>query len=271
MPTPNPALINGFWCSPNNRIGAWSTGTEPPTDKQINNANCITSFFENENWTLESICGILGNMQAESTINPAMIQQTNRFRLPDGGTTLDSLPNDAMKYFFHDAYPGAASGFGIGLVQWDGYSVVDNDDIQKLVAYAMRNSWNWYDGWTQCNRLKGEHNLDSTYHFFTPTTVNGVTYTFENYVTSHASPETLAEAWQRGYERNAGGLGFRGTNARYWYEFFTDPNAPPPVPIRNPLPESDTPVVENDFTFDIILMAWAANRKKGVKKPWRIL
>lgn len=268
----NPMLYNGFWISPNLRIGAWSTRTEAPTQEQIINANNIVSFFEQENWTLESICGMLGNMQAESTINPAMIQETNRYRLPDAGTDLDSLPNSVMKNFYKEYYGASSRAFGLGLVQWDGYTNTDDGYQQKLVAYSIRNHYNWYDGYTQCNRLKGELALDDTYQFFTPVTVNGHHYTFATFVTSHNQPDELAEAWQRGYERNSGGLGFRGTNAIDWYDFFTGPDAPTPTPPRPPKPESPYPIPDSqDNTFTILLATLARQKEVNLKCPVRLL
>ena len=120
-------------------------------------------------------------------------------------------------------YGETRKAFAIGLVQWDGYSNSNGERQQKLVAYAIRNNYNWYDGWCQCYRIQGEHDTDAQYHFFNPVTIDGVQYTFANYVTSTATPTNLAHAWQAGYERNAGGLGFRGVNAEWWYNYFTDP------------------------------------------------
>ena len=265
----NPMLYNGFHISPNLRIGAWSTGTEPPTAEQITNANNIKSFFMLEGWSLQAICGMLGNMQAESTINPAMIQQTHRSRLPDSGTDLDSLPNAVMKNFFAEYYLETGGGYGIGLVQWDGYTQTTTGQQQKLVAYAIRNQYNWYDGYTQCYRLRGEWQLDDQYGFFNPVTVNGHHYTFASYVTSTNSPEELAEAWQRGYERNAGGLGYRGTNARYWYNLFTGSDAPDPVTPRPPKPASDYPVPDGQEDSLLMILLTFAQRRKPAKCPLR--
>ena len=253
-PTPqpiysNPDLINMFWSSPNLNIGSWSVNTEPPSDKQKINANNIKSFFIQKGaWSLEAICGMLGNMQAESQLNPAFIQSTNRFRLPSSGTDINQLGNLAMQHFYMEYYSSTRKAFGIGLVQWDGYSNRNGVPQQKLVAYAMDNDYNWFDGWCQCYRLLGEEQTDSQYHFFNPVTINGVRYDFATYVNSTASPVDLAHAWQAGYERNAGGLGFRGDNALWWYDYFTN-NPPPevnpedidPLPIR---PDPDQPGVD---------------------------
>ena len=274
-PTPapvysNPDLINMFWCSPNLNIGSWSVQTATPTDEQKKNANNIKSFFSQQGWTLESICGILGNMQAESQINPAYIQATNRYRLPSSGTNINLLLNQVMQYFYKEHYGDLRKAYGIGLVQWDGYSTRNGVPQQKLVAYASDNDYYWFDGWCQCYRLLGEHATDSQYHFFNPVTIAGVQYDFDTYVNSTASPTNLAHAWQAGYERNAGGLGFRGINAEWWYNYFTGPDAPEEVDpsLIDPLPVHPLPDQEGgDF-----LPAWflfELTKRKEKKRPCR--
>lgn len=264
----NPDLLNDFWVSPNLRLGAWSVQTETPTDKQKTNANNIKSFFMQRGWTLEAICGMLGNMQAESTINPAFIQETNRYRLPSSGTDLAQLPNSVMQNFYMEYYGDTRKAYAIGLVQWDGYSTRNGSRQQKLVAYAISNNYNWYDGWCQCYRIQGEHDLDSQYHFFNPVTIGGVRYTFANYVTSTASPTDLAHAWQAGYERNAGGLGFRGVNAEWWYDYFTSGDAPEPVDPSDPTPPDPDPD-QPGIDYLPIWLLMALRKRKENKRPCR--
>ena len=261
----NPDWINGFYCSPNLNIGSWSAQQSTPTAEQKANANNIKSFFILQGWTLEAICGMLGNMQAESQINPFFIQATHRNLLPSSGTDPNLLGNNVMKNFY-DAYYGYSNrGFAIGLVQWDGYSNRNGEPQQKLVAYAISNNYNWYDGWCQCYRLQGEHDTDDQYHFFNPVTIGGVRYTFDNYVTSTADVVDLAHAWQAGYERNAGGLGFRGTNAQYWYQYFTGPDAPDPVDPSDPEPPNPDPTPDNpQWLYPVIFKAY----RKELKRRW---
>lgn len=272
-----PILYNEFYIATNARIGAWSVETELPSPMQLKNANLIKSFFENEGWTLNAICGILGNMQAESTINPGFIQETNRYRLPNSANDISDVPNSVMKNFFMEYYGATRKAFAIGLVQWDGYSNSWGEKQQKLVAYAIRNNYNWYDGVCQLYRLRGEWQKDAQYHFFNPVTIQGTRYTFENYVTSTEDAHTLARAWQAGYERNAGSLGFRGANAEWWYGYFTDASAPPPVEIPDPTPAiPDTPVpsvpeepLPDGIDFLPVWLWMMSKRKKEMKRPCR--
>lgn len=272
-----PTLYNDFYISTNQRIGAWSVETETPTREQLINANLIKSFFEAEGWSINAICGMLGNMQAESTINPAFIQETNRYRLPNSANSLADVPNSVMKNFYMEYYGVTRKAFAIGLVQWDGYSTSNGERQQKLVAYAIRNNYNWYDGVCQMYRLRGEWQSDSQYHFFNPVTIGGVRYTFANYVTSYASPTNLAHAWQAGYERNAGGLGFRGVNAEWWYNYFTGGEPPEPIEPPDPDPsDPDEPIPEDpdnplpDGEDFLPVWLWMLFRKKKeMKRPCR--
>jgi len=246
----NLTLVNGFYVSTDQRAGGWS-GT--PSAEQISNANIIRSFFLNEGWTLEAICGMLGCMQGESTINPAFIQATNRGRLPNSASSLSDVPNSVMINFYMEYYGDTRKEYAIGLVQWDGYSTRNGIQGQKLVNYAMDNNIQWFDGWTQMYRIRGEQQYDvqhGTHSFFQSVRVSGTSYDFNNYPYSTDTPENLAKAWTWGYERNAGGEGYRPANARWFYDYFTSPDAPaiiPPEDFAQPLPyDPDDPPFDPD-------------------------
>ena len=246
----NSTLVNGFYLATNNTIGGWS-GT--PSADQLNNANIIRSFFINEGWTINAICGMLGCMQGESTINPAFIQATNRYRLPNSAANLSDVPNSVMIDFYMEHYGDSRKAYAIGLVQWDGYSNRNGVRGQKLVNYATSNNIQWFDGWTQMYRIRGEQQYDYTHgsnSFFQRVRVNGTYYDFDNYPYSTNSPEDLAKAWTYGYEINAGGEGYRPANARWFYDYFTGPDAPDiiqPEDFLQPLPyDPDDPPFDPD-------------------------
>ena len=270
--------INGFWMSTDNRIGPWHVSGGTVTQEQLDNANAIKSFFVDQcGWTLNAVCAILGNMMGESTLNPAYIEQTNRWRLPNSASDLSDVPNSVMANFY-DVYYGlrkGTRGFGIGLVQWDGYTESAGVPRQKEVNYAIVNNMEWYDGWTQCYRLLFEHDKDSTYHFFKQVRVSGVYYTFANFVTSTASVSDLTKAWSWGYERNSGGPGLRIQDAEYWWNYFNG-SAPTPVPPSPPEPEDpDEPPFDPDNPIDpgenvenpYLLMILYYKRRKELKPP----
>lgn len=280
-----PTLVNGFYMSTDTRLGGWS-GT--PSQMQIDNANIIRSFFLNEGWTLNAICGMLGCMQGESTISPAFIQETNRSRLPHSAANLSDVPNSVMINFYMEYYGDTRKAYAIGLVQWDGYSERNGVRGQKLVNYAIDNNIQWYDGWTQMYRIRGEQQYDvqhGTTTFFKPVTYSGIRYTFVNYPYSTATPEILAAAWSAGYERNAGGVGFRDENARWFYDYFNSPNAPaiiPPEDFLLPLPynpddppfdpdDPDQPDVPGIDSLPAWFLYCTQHRRKEIKRVCRMI
>lgn len=275
-------LFNGFYLATNTRAGGWS-GT--PSAEQLSNANIIRSFFIDKGWTIEAICGMLGCMQGESTINPAYIEETNRFRLPHSANNLSDVPNSVMKNFFKEYYQDTRRGYAIGLVQWDGYTNYNGQQQQKLVSYAMRNNIVWYDGWTQLYRIHGEQQYDHNnqqHIFFNTVRVNGIPYNFDNYPYATDTPENLARAWTWGYERNAGGEGYRPANARWFYDYFTDPDAPAIIPPEDFLPptpadpddppfDPDNPVDPTPSGYDELPIWLLLIKRKVMKKPCRMM
>lgn len=116
------------------RIGLYGTyyGNEKNSSNPLNktqmehNATYIKNYLTNQGWTLNAICGILGNMQSESSINPG------RWQSDDVGNT---------------------SG-GYGLVQWtpatkyqnwvnplEDYSTMDNN--LSRILYELTNNIQW--------------------------------------------------------------------------------------------------------------------------------
>ena len=246
----NLTLVNGFYLATDNRAGGWS-GT--PSTEQLNNANIIRSFFLNEGWTLEAICGMLGCMQGESTINPAYIEQTNRSRLPNSASSLTDVPNSVMIHFYKDYYGDTRRGYAIGLIQWDGASNRGGVEGQKLVNYCIDNNIQWFDGWSQMYRIRGEWQYDVNNHvhsFFSVVRWHGTDWSYWNYPSSTMTPEDCASVWTYGVEKNSGGPGFRPANARWFYDYFTSPDAPaiiPPEDFLQPLPyDPDDPPFDPD-------------------------
>lgn len=266
--------INGFWLATDTRAGPWHVAGGNPTQAQKDNANALKSFFvDGEGWTLEAFCAMLGNMMGESTINPAMIQSTNRYRLPNNAENLTDVPNEVMQNFYKEYYGATKKAFAIGLVQWDGYTESAGVRRQKLVNYAIVNNFNWYDGWTQCYRIRFEWQNNGKYHFFKTVTINGVSYDFDTFVHSTSSISDLTTAWSRGYERNAGGAAARIPDAEWWYDYFRDEDPQPITPGQPGQADPDKPYNPDDpvdpeeqpialLFLPIILQ----NRRKGVKR-----
>ena len=213
----NITTYNDWYLSTDTILGAWNVSTEPPTNYQIYNATKIYNALSAYGWSLSAVCGIIGNMQHESTLSPAWIEQTNRWRL--SGTDLADVPNSVMQNFYNEYYNDPNRGYGLGLVQWDGKGITR----QKLVGFCENNGYVWYDGDAQMARLLDEYtrNLQWEEH-----TYYGVTWTWSNYVTNTRTPEESARIWCGCYEVS-GGVEYRQENARYWYDYFSGGPTPP--------------------------------------------
>lgn len=212
-----PELINDWWTSTDTRIG--TTDTSGITDKQKHNARKIYDYFSGLGWSLSAIAGMLGNMQAESSITPAYIEGNHRSSLPNSARNLSDVPNEVMLSFY------GGSGYGIGLVQWDGQTPTPPAG-QKLVSFSIRHNLDWWDGDTQLYRLQREEEENLQWQ---SKTIYGITWTWQQYIINSNPPEESSEIWRRCYE--VGGdssIARRRTNARYWYNYFED--VPPPEP-----------------------------------------
>lgn len=206
-------LYNDWYVRTDARIGPYNVVSGTPTSEQIHNAVKIHSALSGYGWSESAIAGILGNMQHESSIDPAFIQATNRYRLPNSAANLSDVPNEVMQNFYMEYYDDSNKAYGIGLVQWDGLGITR----QKLVGFCMNNGYIWYDGNAQMARLLDEYTRNIQWQ---TRTYYGVTWTWQNYVTNTRTPEESARIWLGCYEISSG-LTYRQQNARFWYDYFT--------------------------------------------------
>ena len=218
-------LINDWWLTTDSGGSMGTTDTSGITSKQIHNATKVYNYFNALGWSLSAIAGMLGNMQLESWLSPALIQGTHRSLLPNSAADLSDVPNSVMINFYDSYYGYSNGGFGIGLVQWDGYTSTAPAG-QKLVSFAERYNLNWYDGDTQCYRIQREQETNIQWQ---NGTVDGIYWTWNTYINNTETPEKAAHAWRVCYEVAAAGTdATRQANARYWYDYFG--GITPPVP-----------------------------------------
>ena len=184
----NAELYNDYWISTDTYL------TQPHRDS---NAELVYQYLSGLGWTREAIAGILGNMDVESTINPAYIQGGNYHTLIDNNSCLVLGGN-----------------IGVGMVQWTGTTPTAPSG-QKLASFAIRHNKNWYDGELQCERLEAEYQNNLQ---FQAGTVDGQHWDWQTYVSSTATPEQLAKVWQLLYENGGSDTQTRQQKARYYYE-----------------------------------------------------
>ena len=180
-------LYNNYWIS---------TDTYLTQEHRDNNAILISRYLLSLGWTKEAVAGILGNMDVESSMNPALIE---------GGGTHTLIDNNTCLLI--------GNNIGVGLVQWTGDTPTPPAG-QKLASFAIRYNKEWYDGELQCFRLKREYEEDLQ---FDSGTVDGVYYDWQVYTSSHSSPAQLAKVWQYLYERGGSDTQTRQQKAEYYY------------------------------------------------------
>lgn len=158
--------------------------------KQQNNANEFYNYFNNYGATLEAICGMLGNITRESTLNPAIKQ-------------------------------GVSSNLGWGLIQWTPATILTN--------WCKQYKYNWYDGFAQCERIKCEgEGTQGAGGYWLPTTA--YPYKWSEFIAltdvEKATKAYLYERERAGVEA----LDLRLKYASEWYKYFTGTPIPPTPP-----------------------------------------
>lgn len=161
------------------------------------NATYIYNYYLQKGWTAFAICGMLGNMQRESTINPGIWQNL-------------------------DQYQDSQNGYG--LVQWTPATnyldwCFENSLTSKLMSsnlaridYELANGLQWIS--------------TSTYPM-----------SFSDFTTSTNSPSYLASVFLHNYERAGVSAELeRQTNANYWYKYLTGNNPGGDTPTPTPTP-----------------------------------
>lgn len=170
---------------------SWISGNRYLSEDEMqNNVDIIRAYLSSKGWTLNSIAGVLGNMESESSINPGIWQSLNE---------------------------GNMSG-GFGLVQWT--------PATNFTDWADSNGYTWTDGNAQLQWLD---EVTVTFGQWIRTTEYNIS--FEEFKTSTNSPEYLASAFLKNFERAGVEVeANRQTQAKKWYNYLTG-NDSPDIPI----------------------------------------
>lgn len=180
--------------------------SNPLTTTQMKvNAQYIFAVLSSNGWTMPSICALLGNMQAESTINPGRWQS--------------------------DRVGGSASGHGYGLVQWTPYT--------KYTEWATSNGYS-DPSEMDANISRILYEVTNNIQWIATSSWSGMSF-FE-FTQSRNSPSDLAKAFLLCYERPANQSSsvqaYRGSLADAWYEYLTGGEY-----VEPDNPGGDTPVI----------------------------
>ena len=169
-----------------------------PVEYRQNNANNIAYYFQQRGWTIESISAMLGNMQAESYLNPAQWEH---------GYGVEVVGNH-----------------GFGLVQWTPWT--------KYTNWAGSDWRTNFD--KQLDRIQYELQEGEGFQWITTSVYPLSFYQFTQAEQPDYSIEWLAMCFFKNYERGVGGENVRQSNAVAWYTYFTGHPPVPPTPGPSP-------------------------------------
>lgn len=93
-------------------------------EEMQNNALLIRDYFITKGWTLNAICGMLGNIQTESTINPDLWESLDQGNLSGGYGLVQWTP--ASKY-----------------IDWAGVNYQDGTKQCDRIIYEVENNLQW--------------------------------------------------------------------------------------------------------------------------------
>ena len=179
------------------------TSSNPLTEAQMQaNAIYIYSYLSPLGWTVNAVAALLGNMQAESSINPGRWQ--------------------------NDRVGGNPERHGYGLVQWTPYT--------KYTDWVRDTFGSSADPSTM------DHNLARIDYEVQMGIQWGPTssypMSFKDFTTSTEHPGELAKAFLLNYERpedqSESVQNYRNVLAQIWYTYLTGVTPNPPSPVGTP-------------------------------------
>lgn len=173
------------------------------------NAQYILDFLLHKGWTKNAVCGMLGNMQAESSINPGRWQMGYSVWNMDAGFGLVQW-TPASKYFdWARGYYGCTNQQAITM-----------DKELSRILWEVQNNKQWISSLDTQGR------------------------TFSQFTQSTDTPYDLAMAFIKAYERPKNpNQPYRGERAEYWYSTLTGGGipSPPPPPTEDNAPDNAYP------------------------------
>ncbi len=198
MPTPVP---DARWHA--KTYGAYARSST----EAFENAICVYNLLTSLGWTLQAMCAVYGNIEAESGYNPwrwegDSVPSSNES--PDYGYGFPQF-TPSSKYIYDDNAQ-ANTGYGPNYTDWSG-NIFDGDSQLRFIdEYA-------------------DYSTDNPY---------GYNITYDEFKTGYYSPEYLAKAWLHNYERPGDQSTeveeYRASIARYWYDLLIEYDPSDPIP-----------------------------------------
>ncbi len=157
-----------------------------PGEQQIANANTMFNYFSTNGWTTEAICGMLGNLSWESSLDPTKWE----YGMPEYG-----------------------SKTGYGLAQWTPYQALNNECNQYNITP--------YDTLASQSELILKQSQTGGGGQYLET--GAYPMSFAEFAQSTDSVDYLTEVFLNNYERaGVDDLSYRQINAMYWYDYFNN-------------------------------------------------
>lgn len=188
-------------------------GYDKDSTEALSNCELIYGILSDYGWTLNAVCGVLGNIGAESQYNPWRWQHDKV--LEKGSSLMESTEHGyglfqftPPKKYALNATAQSFAGFGVNYSNEEGSPNDGNAQLKFM-----------------------NENVDGGYFL-----KEHATYplTFAQYKRSTQTPEYLAKAWLHNYERPADPSATenaRASLARYWYNKLSGVTPPtPPTP-----------------------------------------
>lgn len=212
------------------------------SSEAVENAICTYNLLTSLGWTLQAMCAVYGNIEAEGGYNPWRWEGDDVLSSNEEGTIATSTVHGygfvqftpAGKYIYDDAAK-ANTGYGPNFADWEG---------------------NIFDGDSQLRYIDEYADYDEN-------TPYGYNITYEEFKTGNYSPEYLAKAWLHNYER-PGQQGpeveaYRAAVARHWYDLLIPYDPSEPIPPEGgggqptPTPSSDSSYYGDKFNISFYL------------------
>ena len=178
-------------------VGAASLG-----DNQMEtNASYIYSYLSAKGFSKNAICGVLGNMERESTLNPAVWQSLNNMLLGYGLVQWDDGKR-FIDWAKDNSVIGSATADAVNSLAYSNPQKLMDAELDFLIV-EMNNTNYWYTP---------EDNL-SKYG-------TSLSMTASQFKVSEASAEDLARVFCGHYERpGTVAISERVANARKWFDY----------------------------------------------------
>lgn len=201
---------------PASSFGQWSVaqtgGFLKESNEAIGNAYMIWNILSQLGWTVNAVCGLLGNLEVESGYNPWRYE----------GDNIQSMAS------------AQSWGYGYGLVQFTPCRKYQFDSrAQQLFGYGP----NWSDQTGSLNDGTAQLIFIDRFADYYPTSSYPETYS--QFKQSNATADYLARVWIYNYERPAdpsASIAQREAAALYWYSILSGtPPGPGPWPGTIPV------------------------------------